>query len=217
MRRLTTLLLAALCTVAVSSAALADDFNPPPWRGGPLSVTAEWEFFSQVLYDMPPEYIATTGDGLHPFNAGCETHAHFEFCYWQPDPTDPNDGRIFTTEQPGLVRFFLCNWIDYYPFKFIWVQITSGGQGAPFVQDVLAPNPGTNEWTNPLHGTLINRWGVPGFMTESWYLPYNPDREYVDLFIPPYTWVDQILIDTISTLVVAEQDLSWGEIKSLYK
>lgn len=217
MRPRTALLMAAVFTAIVATAALADDFNPAPWRDDPLSVAAEWEFISQVLYDMPPDQMNTVGDGINIFNTDCETHAHFEFVYWEPDPTAPGDGRIYTTDAPGLVRFFLCNWIDYYPLKYIWVQITCGGAGAPFVQDVLAPNPATNQWEYPLHGTLIEKWGSAGHLTESWFLPYNPDREYVDLLIPPYTWVDQVWIDTISTPVVNDEDKSWSGIKNLYR
>ena len=210
-------LLAVAFTATAATVALADDFNPAPWRGDPLTVAAEWEFVSQNLLDMPPDYMTTVGDGIHQFNASCFTHDHFEYLFWQPDPTDPADGRIYTTDQPGLMRFYLCNWIDFYPFKYIWVQITYGGEGVPFVQDVLCPNPATNEWTDPLYGVLIDRWGTPGFMTEHWFLTFNPDREYVNVVIPPFTWVDQVWIDTISTLVVADEDMSWSGIKSLYK
>ncbi|MDO9695244.1 MAG: hypothetical protein Q7W56_10955 [Candidatus Latescibacteria bacterium] len=217
MRLRTSLLVIAGFAAIAATAALADDFNPPPWRGGPLTVAAEWEFISSNLLDMPPDYMNTVGDGIHDFNTNCFTHAHFENCYWQPDPQNPNDGRIFTTQEPGRILFFLCNWIDYYPYKYIWVQLTYGGMGTPFVQEVIAPNPGTNEWLNPLYGQLIEKWGTLGYMTEYWYLAFNPDREYVNVILPPNTWIDQVWIDTISTLIIANEDMSWGGIKSLYK
>jgi hypothetical protein len=214
--RNTLLATVAFATLAVA-AAQADDFNPPPWRDGPLTVAAEWEFLSSNLLDMPPDYMNTVGDGIHAFNASCFTHAHFENCFWEPDPLDPNDGRIFTTEGPGRILFFLCNWIDFYPYKYVWVQLTYGGLGTPFVQEVLAPNPYTNEWTDPLYGHLIETGGTPGHLTEYWYLSFNPDREYVNVIIPPWTWLDQAWIDTISTFVISTEDMSWGGIKSLYK
>ncbi|MDO9170382.1 MAG: hypothetical protein Q7W29_00945 [bacterium] len=214
--RNTLLATVAFATLAVA-AAQADDFNPPPWRDGPLTVAAEWEFIGQDLYDMPPDYLNTVGDGIHVFNPGCFTHAHFENCFWQPDPANPADGRVFTTDAPGRILFFLCNWIDYYPYKYIWVQITYGGMGTPFVQEVIAPNPGTNEWPNPLYGQHVESGGVPGFATEYWYLSFNPDREYVNVILPPNTWIDQVWIDTISTFVISAEDMSWGGIKSLYK
>lgn len=214
--RTSLLVIAGFAAVAVT-AALADDFNPPPWRGGPLTVAAEWEFLTSNLLDMPPDYMNTVGDGIHDFNTNCFTHAHFENCTWQPDPLDPNDGRIVTGPEPGRILFFLCNWIDYYPYKYIWVQLTYGGMGTPFVQEVIAPNPTTNEWPDPLYGQPIDIWGTPGFMTEHWYLPFNPDREYVNVIVPPFTWLDQVWIDTISTLIIADEDMSWGGIKSLYK
>ncbi|MBK9304607.1 MAG: hypothetical protein IPM94_12165 [bacterium] len=217
MRLRTSLLVIAGFAAVAATAALADDFNPPPWRDGPLTVAAEWEFLTSNLLDMPPDYFNTVGDGIHDFNASCFTHAHFENCTWQPDPLNPNDGRIVTGPEPGRILFFLCNWIDYYPYKYIWVQLTYGGMGAPFVQEVIAPNPATNEWPDPLYGQLVERWGAPGFMTEHWYLPFNPDREFVNVILPPNTWIDQVWIDTISTLIIANEDMSWGGIKSLYR
>jgi hypothetical protein len=53
---------------------------------------------------------------------------------------------------------------------------------------------------------------------EVWILLPNPDREHVYIDIPPFTYVDQVVIDTISTNdVISNEDTTWGEVKSLFR
>jgi hypothetical protein len=195
----------------------ADDFSPPTWRGEPLTVAAEWEFVNPNLTDLPPDHLVWVGDGIHQYN-DCYAHTHPQNVFWEADPSDPNDGRVHTDSLPGQLLFFLCNFIDDYQRKFIWVQLTYGGVGVPFVYEVLAPNPGTNQWTDPTYGTLLERTSLAGHASEMWEFPYNPDREYVKVELPPFTWLDQIWIDTISTNVpIGVAPSTWGDAKRLYK
>lgn len=214
---LRTLLPAALL-LGVATPAITDDFQPPDWRGDPLTVQVEWEFQTSNMIDVVPIYLATVGDGVHVFLDEF-THSHPQSMMWEPDPDEPGDGRIFTTDQPGVVDCFLANWIDGFPLKYIWVQITYGGMGVPSVYEVVAPNEGTNTWTDPVYGSVmaVIDWG-PGYRLESWMLPYNPDREYVNIAVPPFTWIDQIMIDTISTPgPVSNESRTWSGIKSMYR
>ena len=217
------IMLAAVAFVGgLAAPILADDFAPAFFRGDPLTVAAEWEFIIPDLTDLPPDYINWVGDGIHDYNASCFVHTHPTFVFWQPDPFEPGDGRAYTTDVAGQLDFFLCNFLDLYPFKYIWVQITYGETmpgmgGVPYIYEVVAPNEGTNTWTDPVFGTQIEWGGIPGFNTEFWVIPYNPDREYINLEIPPYTWVDQVWIETISTFEIANEEMTWGQVKSLYR
>lgn len=206
-----------LLVVAAATVALADDFAPAPWRDQPLTVAAEWDFLTSNVVDVPPDYLNYVGDAIHPYN-DCFEHTHFQNVYWQPDPNDPNDGRAYTTDVPGQLLFFLCNFIDDFEHKYIWVQITYGGAGVPFVYEVLAPNAATNEWENPVYGSLVERSFVSGHAVEFWQLPYNPDREFVNVEVPPFTWIDQVWIETISTNgPIATEFSTWGDVKSLFR
>lgn len=193
--------------------AAAHDVCPPWFRGDPLSVYAEWEFVGSDLHDDEPDTMYWIGDGVHEFNLSCYTHTHAYDVYWEEDPTDPTDGRVYTQSVPGRLDFFVCNFIDGYPYKYIWIQITYGGDGVPFVYETVAP-----PWDNPYYGELIRV--VPcesGQRVESWVLPLNPDREFVKVEIPPFTWVDQVIIETVSTLYSPVEDMSWGSIKAMYR
>jgi hypothetical protein len=207
----------AVLVVAGATAVFADDFAPAPWRGQPLTVAAEWDFSTSNTIDVPPDYLNFVGDGIHPYN-DCFGHTHFQNVFWQPNPNDPNDGRAYTTDLPGQLLFFNCNFIDDFQHKYIWAQITYGGAGVPFVYEVVAPNAVTNEWEFPVLGTLVERTLGSGHNVEFWHLPYNPDREYVNIELPPFTWIDQVWIETISTNgSIATEYSTWGEVKSLFR
>ena len=217
MNRYLIVLAATIMLLSGAAIALADDFAPAPWRGQPMTLAAEWDFITPDLTDLPPDYTNTIGDGTHEWN-DCYMHTHPQFVYWEEDPTDPEDGRAYTTDVPGQLLFFLCNWIDDFEYKYIWVQITFGGDGMPYVYEVVAPNQATNDWPDPVYGTPVENNSMTGRSVEFWVLPYNPDREYVNVEIPPYTWIDQIWIETISTRdIIATEQTTWGGIKSLYR
>ncbi|MFH1844888.1 MAG: hypothetical protein ABIF77_16985, partial [bacterium] len=117
MQRSLTLALTILMLVGLTASAVADDFMPPPWRGDPLTVMAEWDFINDFNPDpmnIDPDYLNTIGDGWHQLGTAY-THCHADdFVMWEPDPTEPGDGRATTMDMPGELAFFLVNWIDDY-------------------------------------------------------------------------------------------------------
>ncbi|MBZ0267292.1 hypothetical protein K8I85_03990, partial [bacterium] len=151
------LLIGALSTalLVLAAPAVADDFNPPAFRGDPLTVQVEWEFETTNMIDVVPIVLNSVGDGTHVLG-NAFTHAHPQQMFWEPDPGEPGDGRISTDDLPGVVDCYLVNWIDPYPFKYVWVQIAYGGQGVPTIYEVVAPNEQTNDWPDPVFGTVIN-------------------------------------------------------------
>ncbi|MCK4341453.1 MAG: hypothetical protein KAY37_07010 [Phycisphaerae bacterium] len=174
-----------------------EDLYPPSWRGDPLTVLAEWDFsydFTPYPMDIPPEYLDVVGDGVHDLGTAY-THTHADSnVYWQPDPSDPSDGRAYTTGNEGLMEFFLVNWIDDYWNKYICVHITYGGNGTPWVDEVVAP-----PWEDPYYGVHLETIDLCPARVEYWVLHPNPNREFVNIKIPPNSWVDKVVIDTIST------------------
>jgi hypothetical protein len=191
----------AFCAVLVLPAsAFADDFAPAPWRGDPLSYIAEWDFEDSDLEDQVPSDTVLVGDGVHAWS-DLFTHMHPYGLSWEVDPNDPLDGRVFTEAKAGSIEFFLGNWVDDYDYKYIWVQIAWGGNVTePSVYETYTWTDGPN-----IYGTLANKYrfyafgpGGAQYHVEEWVLPINPDREYANIYIPPGTWVDQIIIETVS-------------------
>ena len=211
----------ALLAVACCGAALADDFLPPDWRGDPLTVLVAWDFdwdFTDDPMNIGADTLVTVGDGIHELN-DVFVHAHASATVgWETDPDEPWDGRAYTGDAPGEIDFFLGNWFDEYEFKHIWVQLTFGGQGLVQVVDVVAPNPDTGGWTDPVHGALNEAFQVdPAHRIETWVLMPNPDREHIYVSLPPFSYLDQIVIDTISTNdPIAAEARSWSDVKNLF-
>ena len=211
-------ILGMLIILAWSSLAVADDFMPPEFRGGELTVMAEWDFTADFTappfnyYNYTPDNLTTVGDGIHELGDAF-THAHFsETMFWR-------QGEAYTLDAPGQIDFYLVNWIDNYPYKHIWVQITFSGQGAPYVGSVVGPNANDNSWVNPTYGTPEFSIDVDlNHRVEYWVLRPNPDREHIYLEVPPFTTVEQIVIDTISTpSPVSSEETTFDGLKALYR
>lgn len=210
MRKSVVVFVTMLLIVAVVS---ADDFSPPQWRGGPLSVEAGWSFDSSLINwsDIPPcsfkEVPGSANDYLYD---GFFTHAEVvdpQKWLWQ----SINQGGGITP-LPGsggdYLTFAMQNWVDQEPWKDVRVQITGIWQDLATLDKML--------------GDLVNSFDIKGMPIQNWvvndaqifsydptgsgwfqaYLDLqiwpNPDWERITAFIPEGLIIDQIYIDTIS-------------------
>jgi hypothetical protein len=186
--------------------AFADDLTPPPYRGGPRSTSAEWDFLPEdgggisnpllpdgntvplVVGDFEPQLDAAfPGGAPHPsgFANGGLTYNGFGFSN--------------NTNEPLPISFNVPNWIDQEPFKLLRLQVTYRGElpttsvfgflGVPgdTAAVIEIPSP-------PVLGTGTD----PLYFYQDWELFPNPDWEQVVLTLPPGTFVDQVVIDSIS-------------------
>ncbi len=214
MNKLCTCLVILSLSILLAGPILADDFFPPDWRGDILTVQAGWEFDADFMSDpdnVPPDVFNTIGNGLFDFG-DCVTHAHLDSLAWQVDPADSLNGWVINLDDvPHIADFVLENWIDDYEFKHIWIQITWGGQAPPMVVQVIGPNPS--------QGTFMTGFDPdPNHHVEYWVLVPNPDCEAIDIMLPPGTWLDEVVIDTICTQdEVDNESSSWGEVKALFR
>ncbi len=222
MNKLLTCLVILSLSTLFAATVLADDFFPPDWRGDILTVLAGWEFDADFTADpdnVLPDVFNTIGNGQFEFG-DCVTHAHLDSLAWQVDPDDPLNGWVINLDDmPHIADFVVANWVDDYEFKHIWIQITWGGQAPPIVTQVIAPDPGTGSWTNPAQATFMTGFDPdPNHHVEYWVLVPNPDCEAIDILLPPGTWLDEVVIDTIcSQDEVDNESSSWGQVKALFR
>lgn len=188
----------------IAPLAVADDLNPPPYRGAPLSTLTEWEFLTPANPAVPDgAIIPVVGDG----GGGGPLATISGPMLW--DAFD-GDGAWIGNGQPGQegqIALDIPNWIDELPTKHIRVQMvvqqftsSSGLIVTPYVSAVDAFDP-----TGPTVASLVN---VSEFVsdplnglvhrTEDWILHPNPDYERIFINVPSDTLVDQIVVDTIS-------------------
>jgi hypothetical protein len=175
--------LAVLLLCGVTAApVLADDYNPPPWRGLPGTTYARWEFGTDNQYPPPDEWYGPSYAPemyVEPYGAG-----------WYPYYL----GRYGVWLLSGDIWVDIPNYPDPNEDKYIWVQLTWSPweTGAvPMVEEILTPG-------GPHLGTLIDQRDAPPDWTYSTFLidlHPNPDFETVHIWGDVY--VDEVVIDTI--------------------
>ncbi len=119
--------LALVCVSSLGSAAVADDFAPPAYRGQPLSLVARWEFASAPSdpYFIPPDSYAVhptpgaTVDDVAP-------HGEFAASNWTWIAGDGN-GALMATGGPGssvTIAFKVPNCLPPHALLDLRVQVT---------------------------------------------------------------------------------------------
>jgi len=195
----------AVIALAACGQSWADDLNPPPWRGQPWTTVAEWEFLQPAPGPLFPDGTtpAVVGDGLGP--TGAPTATPGGALTWFP--SYDGDGAWIGTGPPGqdgYLDLVIPNWIDPFPFKLIWLQMTIQPQGSnpprPHVDTVTAVDPTGIQGITRLGviENLIDPLNNIIHRTEVWQIRPNPDWERILVAIPADSYVDQIVCDTIS-------------------
>jgi len=188
-----------VCAVAAigfwAAPAPADDWSPPPWRGQPLSVRAEWEFSGPPSnwYYILPEQFQSWGDGVHPLMSDWLTHAEVNsYPGWVWESGD-GDGQVKSING-DTIAFKVANFIDEMPMKLVQIQITwTGPGGQPSVIGVTG-----NEQGIPVPGTIVSQPNLGSHTVETWQIIPNPDWEMIVIHVPAGQALDQVVIDTIS-------------------
>ena len=206
---------ASLALVAGLAAATApawgDDFNPPPWRGLPYSVEAEWEFLAPPVnpFFITPDSFGTVGGPLYNLNPNILPHADLGIPNdWAWVPADGDGGLLATNPGGSSIAFNLPNYIDPLPEKWIRIQITYTGTVS--VAEVLGTDNGVL-----VPGVPVSQGGVTGQRWFDYHIFPNPDWEQIVLFATEGSVIDQVYIDTISipapagVLAIAGMGLCW--------
>ncbi len=201
----------AFACLASAFPLFADDLNPPSYRGGPLSTSAEWDF----LTDESPEAIQPDGtsvplvigdaasamDAAFPTGAPHPSGATFNDVAWT---STSNGGYLGGPAGDGILVFNVPNWIDEEPVKRLRLQVTYSGPPPSTLVIGFLGVPGTADGVVEFK---VDRLDVASavqlpvgmsYFLEDWQIHPNPDWEQVALFLEEGTFVDQVVIDTIS-------------------
>jgi hypothetical protein len=194
--------------------AIADDLNPPGYRGLPRSTSAEWDF----LTDQPTNNIQPDGTSV-PLVVG-DTQPQLDAAFTgDPHPSGnrfggpsvawtgaiSNGGYQATgpsSVDRGLV-FNVPNWIDEEPLKRLRIQVTY--QGPAPTTDVIGALgiPGSSDNVVEQFVTRVTDTSpsLPAGMSyfyDDWTCRPNPDWEQVVIYMSDGTFVDQVVIDSVS-------------------
>jgi hypothetical protein len=182
MKKMKKLLLAVAMLAIIVSVSVADDLNPPPWRGLPGTTTTEWLFNTQNP-QPPPDFER------NPYNR--EGHGAMMTTepntFWEPFWAN----RTGVWHLSGGLNAWLWNRPEPNPLKEIWVQITWWSDLPGMMPIVTERAPGTPD--GRLVGDILqlDGWRTSTFLIT---LPYNPPWE--EVIIRGDIWVDQLVIDT---------------------
>ena len=187
------LALSAATLLLLSAATPADDFVMPDWdRFGSFSIVQEWEFES-------PGPIAPDGE-LPTFNPGVLFVIASGDLGWLEE--GPFDLSGYLAGTGGFLLFEVPNIPDGRPVKHLQIQIN--GVWVPGFEPTVID----------LVGFVFPDTFVPGVFVDSdetcegfhrvedWDIFPNLDFEELLLFIPPGSFVNQVVIDTISAIPV---------------
>jgi hypothetical protein len=174
---------------------LADDLNPPRWRGLPGTTLQEWEFNTADPDPMPNLYVSY---GLQPSPAHVSPDST-----WVPTWNGEQGVWMLLT---GIIDVPIWNYPEPNPEKWIQVQLTwQPGDGV-----VGPPIPTVEEIQWGYSSNLVHQVSLPGnnIWTHSIYEIYmqpNPNHEVVQ--ISGDIIVSELVIDTYcvpepSTLVL---------------
>ena len=171
----------AALTVNIS---LADDLNPPAYRGDPLSVHAHWQNIDGTagltLVDFSSQDDADPTTTLHPLQ--------------------PSD--YITPTADKIYQFDLPNFIDKLPIKYMRLQLTwTGDATAPSVFDISGVDDGSL-----VPGAVVFTSPVDPLATGAFYQYYdiefkpNPDFERWLVHLSDNNFLVQAVADTVSTV-----------------
>lgn len=196
------------CIVAIllpATAAVADDFAPPWYRGLPLSYEVEWELNNPPSPGELPS-LPTFEDAVDDSDPATfmydrfGTHIDYDFGdNWAYVPADGDGGVQVVNPDGASLACNTINWVDDEPEKLIRIQITYIGQ-APVIDYVTGYMTFYHGYPDPLPGNPESPrvdWDANHFY-EDWIIFPNPEWEQIAISAAYGTIIDEIYIDTIS-------------------
>ena len=197
-------LMMVLCgaLLGVTEWTFAEDLNPPPYRGGFRSTVAEWDFDEDGTNPLLPDGDLPTvvGDFAPQLDAAFPAGAPHPSGFANSNLTYTGSGFLNEGEVNRNLSFNVPNWIDQEPYKFLRLQVTyTGTTPGTTVFGVLGAPGETDSVDEVLLDTVFGTAGNSLYFYQDWELRPNPDWDQVVLFVPPGTFIDQVVIDTIST------------------
>lgn len=192
------LIIACAVGTFAASVAVADDLVPAPFRDfqNPYYTIQEWEFNHPNL-PLPPD-----GDTVPFINPGQAALVIADNVQWTSTGGIGDLTGYIGGEGGGSLWFDIDNVVDEEPLKEIWIQINGVWDATPppFVVQVEAFKfDGETDVAVPSFFVESAEAPFPGFHRwELWYAMPNPDFEIIQVFVPEGTFVNQVVIETIS-------------------
>lgn len=226
------LMIVAILMLAAGPSLAIDYWGGPPpdrWsRGDPGATWQCWDFetINTLLDPAPDTYANEYGQPWYGYSGACS----WDDDWVCPETLDPDGvvggfGANYSIGGSLEITLHIPNAVNLAGMKHIYIQITSTappvhvraiGQGPsgdpvdsdwetgrpPVVWQGLAPHGGDYEWRTYSFGRTL----AP-----------STDGEDITAAFGPGTVVDQIVVDTLCTGIVAGETSAWGDMKALFR
>lgn len=184
---------AALLAVGLGGpTAWADDLFPAPWRDftDPFYTIQEWEF-TQPGTPLQPDGEITT------LNPGDPAMFQAAGVVWDGNFQNTGLDGYFMPTGTGVMVFGIPNVVDNEPMKYLRIQINGiWDQSPPPVVSFISA---TKDQQPAVTHFIESDEAIPGFHRwEDWAIFPNPDDEVIQLIVPGGSFVNQVVIETIS-------------------
>jgi len=197
--------------------ALAEDLNPPTWRGNPLTTWQQWEFLQEgdpIPNSDPAAFGYSTPDAGNFLPTPVVTHIPGPGAGWHPkqptaefgqgiyDPDGiPGDGWVNLS---GELIIDIPNFSNNNPRKIIWIQLVWEPQGPGNLPTIQLLDPAGDPSTVPLVRTEL--WPAPDdpdptnqwrkVYHDTWHFELFPNPDFESISISGGINVDELVIDT---------------------
>lgn len=180
-------LLVAIALLISWNFVLADDLNPPSYRGLPLSVHAHWSGDTGLPMQPDWHWIDDTDPATYLFPGLSPSFIVIG------DPA--GSGSIY--------QFTVPNIVDELPLKLLRIQLTWVGTTKPPIDISAHGLEGNGDVTGVVaFASSPNIYTQPdgGYQYFDIEFRPNPDYEVIDIYLPEKAELVQVVIDSISTV-----------------
>jgi hypothetical protein len=195
LKRILTLAVATGAATLFVKSAVADDIDPPPWRGQGGTTSQFWEFLTRPPMPIPVLQPDGSPPGGQPWLPGTDVGV-FETGSWQlSDPFGSPRTGLAPLGQMGIAVYNAATPNDH---NYVWMQLTWHNQDNS--QPPHSPGVLENIFNPPLDTPLIVEPAVPlgfGWYETTYKLEYFWNPPSVVFVIDGYVLVDELVIDTL--------------------
>lgn len=179
MSRFSRLLVLTIMVLSVCAPVIADDLNPPPWRGQPGTTFQKWEFMTPNPSPLPDAMNNPYGIPQTMVLPGFQQ-------VWWPELK----GRMGVWPLSGSIETTIPNSPIANPWKDVWVQLTWSPQvpgGVVMVEERRFGGIFTEISRMPLGGEWFH---------STYHFRIYPNPDWETIFIWGSVDVDELVIDT---------------------
>ena len=184
---------------AFAATAVADDFQPPNWRGHPNTTWGRWEFDVEPgAPDAPPitsgdAWYQDSDDGFFPFGDPELRVEPGAGQSWTFEDVRGGSDRVGIWPLSGYLEVTMQNSEIAREFKQIWIQLTWRSQNGDSIPAIEIIDPAVDfTYTQSLfEEELPNGW-----MHSIYHIDLSPNPSYETIQIFGAVDVDELVIDT---------------------